>query len=55
MKNIALRLMAVVAIIVLLGGPALSARADTEATTATHQSITLRHMLEGTPQKREQG
>lgn len=49
MKIIALRLMAVLAIIVLLGGPAVSANANSGA-PITHPSISLRQTLEGTPQ-----
>ena len=45
----ALRLLAVVAILVLLGGPALSAHADTGSTTVTHPSIAVRQVLAGTP------
>lgn len=50
MKPIALRLMAVFAIVLLLGGPALSAHADTGASITAHPSIALRQTLAGTPQ-----
>jgi hypothetical protein len=50
MNRIALRLMAVVAIILLLGGPAVSAHADTGASATAHPRVTLRQTLEGTPQ-----